>query len=119
VAKTLTVNFSGGSSQLSRKANKQISRITQEIKLCGYKKIKLTGYTSIDKIDSNSYRLFRKNLSFRRANSVQAALINSKVFKTKVLKYSVFAKSEMNALKSNKTKKTRSANRRVEVTLNF
>ena len=119
VTKTLTVNFSGGSSQLSRKANKQISTITQQIKLCGYKEIKLTGYTSIDKIDSISYRLYRKNLSFKRASSVQTALINSKALKVTGLKYSLLAKSEINAIKSNKTEKTRSANRRVEVTLNF
>jgi outer membrane protein OmpA-like peptidoglycan-associated protein len=119
VTKTLTVNFSGGSSQLSRKANKQISTITQQIKFCGYKKIQLTGYTSIDKIDSISYRLYRKNLSFKRASIVQTALINSKALKVKGLKYSLLAKSEINAIKSNKTEKTRSANRRVEVTLNF
>ncbi|MEY3387638.1 MAG: hypothetical protein RI944_411 [Actinomycetota bacterium] len=115
----VNVNFEGGSSKIQGKAIKQIAQINKLIKLCGYKNLKLTGYTSIDKPDSPGYRIFRKNLSLARANAVKTAISKLNNLKIKNLKYYVLGKSELNAIKSNRSKKTRPANRRVEVILKY
>lgn len=114
---TFNINFKGGSSVIEKSAKKQLNLIANLLKNCDYKKVKLSGYTSIDKPDSPSYKLFRKNLSFTRAISTKQAILSYKGIRQKSIEYIIEAKSELNALKSNKSEKTRSANRRVEIRL--
>lgn len=118
-SKTININFDGGSSVLKESANKKIREIIYLIKLCSYKNIKVTGYTSIDKPDSPGYKLFRKNLSLARARVVKLSISRKMGVDVAALKYTISGKSELNAIKSNSSEKTRSANRRVEVRLKF
>jgi outer membrane protein OmpA-like peptidoglycan-associated protein len=112
-----SINFAGGSTSLTKKSQLKIAQLAKDISSCGYKKVDLYGYTSIDKPDTPGYALFRKSLSEKRAKVVKDA-INKKIGKSsKSIKYKIVGKSNANPLKSNKSEKTRSVNRRVEVTL--
>ena len=70
------------------------------------------------KPDSPSYALFRKNLSNKRANAVENVLLEKLGKSAKRIKFKSYAKSNAKPIKSNRTEKTRSANRRVEIVVN-
>ena len=117
VKKSFKINFDGGSSSLDKNALKKIKTITSEITKCGFTRVRLDGYTSIDKIDSPNYKIFRKNLSFARALKVESSIKSNLKNKYTSITFQRKALSEKNPIKSNRTEKTRLANRRVEVTL--
>lgn len=117
VTKSFKINFDGGSSHLDKNALKKIKNISSEITRCGFTKVKLDGYTSIDKQDSPNYKIFRKNLSFARASKVEFSIKSNLKNKYKSLNFQKKALSEKNPIKSNRSEETRPANRRVEVTL--
>lgn len=114
----VTINFKGGSSELSKEAKKKIKNLSSQIKNCNYNNLKLFGYTSIDKQDSPGYKIFRKNLSLDRAFNVKSEIQRNLGTKKQDIKFKITGLSEKNPLKSNKYEKTRKANRRVEIVIN-
>ena len=114
---TFNVNFDGGSSKLKSASKSVVTKISSQIKKCNFTKIKIVGHTSIDKADTPSYKLYRKNLSSVRATNVKSAISSRLGNKGRKLSYKISGVADKNPLKSNKFEKTRSANRRVEVTL--
>jgi outer membrane protein OmpA-like peptidoglycan-associated protein len=111
----VTIYFGGGDSEIDNSDKKKINDLAKLINTCAFKKVVLSGFTSIDKPDTPSYALFRKSLSKKRANNVEEALVAKLSKKNKKLKFKTYAKSNANPKKSNKSEKTRSANRRVEI----
>jgi len=111
----VTIYFGGGESSIDKSDKKKISELAALMNSCSFSKVVLSGYTSIDKPDSPGYALFRKNLSNKRANAVEEVLLTKLSKKNKKLSFKTYAKSNANPKKSNKSEKTRSANRRVEV----
>jgi len=118
VTNKVIIYFDGGSSSIDKNDEKKIKDLARLIKNCSFTKIVLTGYTSIDKPDSPSYALFRKNLSNKRANAVENVLLEKLGKSAKGIKFKSYAKSNAKPIKSNRTEKTRSANRRVEIVVN-
>lgn len=118
VTNKVIIYFDGGSSSIDKNDEKKIKDLARLIKNCSFTKIVLTGYTSIDKPDSPSYALFRKNLSNKRANAVENVLLEKLGKSAKRIKFKSYAKSNAKPIKSNRTEKTRSANRRVEIVVN-
>ncbi len=113
----LIIYFKAGKTKLDDPNKKIVTELTNKIKLCGYKKVSINGYTSIDKPDNPRYFLYRKYISNLRANSVKSHIQNRlKVSETK-LKISTKGLADAKPLRSNKTEKGRKLNRRVEVTL--
>ena len=111
----VTIYFGGGESEIDKSDKKKINELASLINSCSFKKVVLSGFTSIDKPDSPSYALFRKSLSKKRANNVEEHLLSKLSKKNKKLDFKTYAKSNANPKKSNKSEKTRSANRRVEI----
>ena len=113
----LIIYFKAGQTKLDDKNRKIVTELTNKIKLCGYKKVSINGYTSIDKPDDPRYFLYRKNISNLRANSVKSHIQNRLKVSEIKLKISTKGLADAKPLRSNKTEKGRRLNRRVEVTL--
>ena len=112
------IKFAPGSSRLTAASKKKLRALATEIQAKGLKKVNLEGYTATLTKAAPSGKVFRVKLSKARTTAVEKYL--KQQFKKKGYKvtFSKSSKGAANRVKSNKTEKGRSDNRRVEITIN-